>query len=194
MRWVEHWIIGEDCLKGRRSLPYQLGCLLPDWIDRHPIHRREESLENFLELAVQTRSLPRGRRRDWQLGLMAHFLCDYCTEAHNEEYYNFYRHRVYEVRSQRRIQELRRKDRKALTRVEPLPIPEMLLRADSGDEIFREALRRFLNENLDRLRGEVRALDCERWYTDTRVMDLDIAWAHRLLGALLRIYRETDGE
>ena len=192
MRWVPHWIIGADCLPGRRSLPYQLGCLLPDWIDRHPIHRTDETLEIFLRRAEAARRLPKGALRDWRVGLLAHFLCDYCTEAHNGEYRRLFRHRVYEVRHQKRVLALRREGSPLLTRIESVPVPPALLDPETGAEAFQTALRDFVAGELDALHAQIRALNSERWYTDRRIMDLDIRYAHRLLRAFLRIMGDTE--
>ena len=194
MRWIQHWIIGEDCLRSRRSLPYQLGCLLPDWFHRRPIHRWDESADNFLRRAEKVRTMPRGAARDWNIGLLAHFLCDYCTEAHNEEYYRFYRHRVYEVMAQKRIQRLRAEDGEALRRIEPLEIPPELTDPAAGEKAFSLALRAFLTEKIGELRGGIRALGSAEWVRDERVADLDIRWAHRLLYALLCIFGEEGRE
>lgn len=206
-------------MRFRRSLPYQLGCLLPDWFYRHPIHRTDESMDDFLMRAVRIRHMPDSPRRDWELGLLAHFICDYCTQAHNEEYYRFYRHRVYEVAAQKRIKAFRVK-RDAVHRqirelraagtadpeqikdlrgqipgplrpFRPLPVPETLLDPETDDVRFREELHDFLTGQLEQQHREIRALGCEKWYTDERVMDLDILWARKILYAVLSIFGEN---
>ena len=192
MRWVQHWIIGHNCRKGRRSLPYQLGCLLPDWFDRHPIHRTTESMEHVLDMAVRLRDCPPGPLRDWRLGVLSHFLCDYCTQAHNEEYYRFYRHRVYEVMAQKRILALRREDPEGLARIDRAEPPPPLPGRDAGDEVFRAAFRAFLLEELEHLHRAIRGLNSPCWYRDQRIMDLDIRWAHRLVWSMLWLFGEAD--
>lgn len=192
MRWVQHWIIGEHCLEGRRSLPYQLGCLLPDWFERHPIHRVKESFPRFLDRAERIRHLPAGPRRDWLLGTLGHYLCDYCTMAHNEEYYRFYRHRVYEVMAQKYIKARVRKEPLCWQQEREETIPAELLDPKLPADRFREALSAWLTEGLGRLRQEIEALGSPAWYRDERVAELDIRRAHRLLRGLNQILNETD--
>ena len=191
MRWVQHWIIGEHCLEARQSLPYQLGCLLPDWFERHPIHRVKESLARFLDRAEKLRHTPAGPWRDWLLGTLGHYLCDYCTLAHNEEYYRFYRHRVYEVMAQKYIQARVREDPRRWQQERAPEIPEELLDPNLPADRFREALAAWLTEGLDQLRQQILALESPAWYRDERVAELDIRWAHRLLRGLLTILGEN---
>lgn len=192
MRWVQHWIIARVSLKSRRSLPYQLGSVLPDWFAIHPIHRTTESLDKFLDRAVKLRALPPGLRRDWYLGTLAHYACDYCTQSHNEEYYRFYRHRVYEVLAQDLIRAEYKKDPRRYDLKAGLPVPAALTDPATAPEAFRRELKDFLLTQIDRLHGEIRDLHTEQWYRDPRVAELDIRYACLILYALLCIFGEPD--
>ena len=89
MRWVEHWTIAKDALAPRKSPGFQLGSILPDYFERKPIHRWRDNRELFLEKVDRVCKMPPGFRRDWQMGTLAHYICDYCCMAHNDEYYRY---------------------------------------------------------------------------------------------------------
>ena len=180
MRWIEHWLIGKDAYAPRRSLPYQLGTVLPDWFDRHPIHRWQETRELFLDKALQVSAMPPGFRRDWYLGTLAHFLCDYCCMAHNEEYYRYYRHRVYEVQSQKYFLRVRKKRKKAIYHLEKTQLPEP--GNASGD--IREDVSGLIEAYVGKLHAQIKALDSDCWFRDHRIMALDIRYAHGLVAAV----------
>lgn len=101
MRWGEHWRISRDTYLPKKSLIFQLGSIMPDWFDRHPIHRWVDTKDLFLDRVCKVAEMKPGIKRDWLLGFTAHFICDYCCLAHNDQYYDLYRHRVYEVLSQK---------------------------------------------------------------------------------------------
>lgn len=198
MRWGVHWRIGRDSLHDRYSLIYQLGTILPDWFERHPIHRRKESLAPMLKRAERVRSMAPGLRKDWHLGALSHYLCDYCCLAHNDEYYNFYRHRVYEVDAQTYYKNVREK-RKAryvagqmrFAKFVQKNYPTLWDGTAKGEE-FRLELRRLINETVDELHGKIAALDSEKWWVDRRVAELDVQYGYRLIFAVLCILGERN--
>lgn len=192
MRWIQHWIIGKECLKGRKSLAYQLGCVLPDWFDTHPIHRIKESFSHFLNDAEKTRHLSPGPYRDWKMGNLAHLLCDYCTMAHNDEYYRFYRHRVYEVMAQKRFQRERDKGNNCLIAEKDIPIPPALLESTTSAARFKESLSSFILHFIDELHREIDKLESQCWFRDERIAECDTRYAYLLLNALLKILGEEE--
>lgn len=200
MRWGVHWRIGRDSLHARKSLIYQLGTILPDWFERHPIHRRRESLMPFLKRAERVREMKPGLRKDWELGCLVHYLGDYCCMAHNEEYYRFYRHRVYEVISQNYLKRVREANKPTYTLLQKhfaayvrREFPTLWDRTANG-VMFREELRRLINTTVDALHGKIDALQTEKWWLDLRVAELDVRYSCRLIYAVLYILGEEQDE
>lgn len=70
--------------------------------------------------------------------------CDYCTEAHNDAYYEFYKHRVYEVRAQKYFHKERKKRIDRYLRFERLMPPIDLTKQEVDDDKFRELLGDFV--------------------------------------------------
>jgi hypothetical protein len=191
MRWGVHWRIGRDSLHGRESLMFQLGTILPDWFERHPIHRRKESLGLIAERIVRLREMQPGRKRDWYLGTVAHFLCDYCCMAHNEEYYRFYRHRVYEVESQKYYKRVRaeRKPRYVAAQLRFLEqakrLHPALFDGTLSDDDFRGEMLDLINSAVLSLHRKIEALNTAEWWTDLRVAELDVRYSYYLIHAVL---------
>ncbi len=200
MRWGVHWRISRDSLHGRKSLFYQLGSILPDWFERHPIHRRKESLIPFLMRAERVRNMKPGLRRDWELGCLVHLLGDYCCMAHNEEYYRYYRHRIYEVVSQRYYKRVREANKPKYTELQQhfaayvrREFPTLWDRTAKGGA-FRDELRRLIDTTVASLHGKIAALQHEQWWADLRVAELDVRYSYRLIYAVLYILGEKQDE
>jgi len=192
MRWIVHWKVGQAALHGRRSLAYQLGCVMPDWFEIRPIHRWKETGKKFLDRAVLVRRMKPGFRRDWLLGTLAHYACDYCTTAHQEEYYRFYRHRVYEVMAQRYF--LRRSRKKPNWFVSgPAGVPEALRDPRVSDRAFREALSAWIASHIDALKERISERVSDAWYEDEKTAELDIRESYLLLSELTGIF-DKDGK
>ena len=193
MRWGVHWRISRDSLHERSSLIYQLGSILPDWFERHPIHRRKESLMPFLRRTERVRSMTPGVRKDWHLGALTHYLCDYCCLAHNDEYYRFYRHRVYEVDAQKYYKAVREQRKPRYVRGQLLFADKVrkrypaLWNGTAAGEEFQRQLRQLVDETVDELHGRIRDLQSEKWWVDRRVAELDVRYSYRLIFVLLCI-------
>ena len=198
MRWGMHWRIGRDSLTGRSSAVYQLGTILPDWFERHPIHRAEESLTRVLKKADRIRFMKRGIRRDWLLGTVMHYLCDYCCMAHGGEYYRFYRHRVYEVDSQIWFKQIHLQKRAfymdeqrrfiaALPAVSHALSTTAMQMSSAG---FQAELRRLILRTVAVRQSRIDALGSGQWWTDRHIMSLDVRCAYQLCGAVLHILGE----
>ncbi len=188
MRWVEHWIIGRDVYGKGCSLAYLLGCIMPDWFERYPIHRRKESFDRFLDKAEEIRYMPRGLNRDWKMGNIIHFACDYCTQAHNDEYYDLYKHRVYEVMAQKYFKRVYKKEPDRYHEFEKFQVPTNIIKNEYNKDAFRQELRVFVEKQLNDLHRQIRDLASETWYTDSRIMELDIIYAYGLSAALLDMF------
>lgn len=189
MRWVEHWFIGKDAYAPKKSVPYQLGTVLPDWFERRLIHRWKETREDFLERAQQVAGMPSGFRRDWYLGTLAHYLCDYCCMAHNEEYARYYRHRVYEVQSQKYFLRIRKRKKEAIYHLKESELPS--LPALSGD--IRKDAAGLIEAYVGKLHERIDALGSDCWFRDRRIMALDIRYAHGLTAAVCELLTAKRG-
>ena len=108
MRWREHWGIGRDALWSRRSLAFQLGTLLPDWFERKPKHKSELTLHRICMRIAIARQMWDGARKDFVMGTIVHYLCDYCTYPHEYCYEDYESHARHEIGAQRRYKELHR--------------------------------------------------------------------------------------
>lgn len=196
------WRIGRDSLHGRKSLIFQLGTILPDWFERHPIHRRKESLSPVVKRIVRVREMQPGRKKDWYLGTIAHYLCDYCCMAHNEEYYRFYRHRVYEVESQKYYKHVRKKRKPRYAAAQIRYMQQMrrvypaLFDGSAQGSAFSTELLELINTTVSELHRRIRELNCEKWWTDLRVAELDVRYSYRLIYTVLCILdgNGTEGE
>ena len=189
MRFVEHWTIGKDALSTRRSFAYQLGSILPDWFERKPIHRWKDNKDRFLKKASMVRELPPGFKRDWTLGTLAHYVCDYCCMAHNEEYYRYVRHRIYEVQSQKFFKREHKRNGLKIYRIRAEYLPEPP--APTG--IFEADVAALVETWVGKLHERIDALNSPQWYRDERCMSLDIRYAHALLRALLTLLSDEGG-
>lgn len=101
MRWREHFDVGKQVLWNRNSDAYKLGLLLPDWFERKHWHRTEDTLDMIVNRIEMTRKLEWGTRRDFVLGTIVHFLCDYCTYSHENMYNDFTAHAKHEIDGQK---------------------------------------------------------------------------------------------
>lgn len=191
MRWGVHWRVAKAALKDRRSLAYQLGSVMPDWFETRPIHRWKESGKKFLDRAEKVRRMRRGWRRDYLMGTLAHYVCDYCTMAHNEEYFRFYRHRVYEVLAQNCLNRRCREDRDWFEG-ERSTVPAVFRDPGTDDVTFREALTELVTEHTDALHGRIGLLQTAgwEWFRDERVAELDIREGWHLTSALVQILEQ----
>ncbi len=193
MRWGVHWRIGRDSLHGRKSMIFQLGTIMPDWFERNPIHRRNESLNLIAERIVRIRKMQPGRKRNWYLGTIAHYLCDYCCMAHNDEYYHLYRHRVYEVKSQKYYKRVCTKRRpryialqlRFLERVKRLH--PLLFDSALCDDDFQREMLDLINSVVLSLHQKIDALNSKEWWTDHRVAELDVRYSYFLIYVILTI-------
>ncbi len=173
MRWMQHWTIGRDCLNSNFSLPFQLGCVLPDWFERHPIHRYSDNQDRFWDRVGKIRSMKSSAKREWYLGTIVHYICDYCTQAHNEEYYQLYRHRVYEVKAQKLFLKNHKEHKDTyIEYAKPHPIPH-------PTETIAD-LKAYLETTVQQLHNDIDQLNTPEWFTDERVMNLDIEYAYKL--------------
>ena len=186
MRWGEHWRIGRDTYLPKRSLIFQLGTILPDWFDRHPIHRWIDTKDLFLDRVCRIADMKPGIRREWDLGFTAHFICDYCCLAHNEKYYDLYRHRVYEVLSQK-YDKKKRKNGARQIRKWMNAVDCGFMYSDDSRAGLREQVCYAVERCIEKLHSEIDALHSEEWSRDARIMKLDIEYSYALLKTVLHL-------
>lgn len=189
MRWGEHWRISKDCLEPRKSLVYQLGSILPDWFNRHPVHRWNDTKDLFLERAYRVRKMEEGLIKNWNLGVLSHFVCDYCCMAHNEAYYELYKHRVYEVNSQKLYKELRLSSNENKNRWMHYEVKynSSELKKSKSEEDFKRDMSLMIEFYLNELHTRINNLGSEKWYKDDRIMELDIKYSYALLNRFIEI-------
>lgn len=206
MRWGQHWRISGDTYLPKRSLIFQLGSIMPDWFDRHPIHRWVDTKELFLDRVCKVAQMKPGIRRSWYLGFIAHFACDYCTMAHNEEYYNFYKHRIYEVLAQKYDKKIRKEKpghvKKWMNAVDirMLQYAETQGENEAGDDagtnvtdpimpdeasVLRKKACYAVETCTEKLHTDIAALHSPDWFRDRRVAELDIRYAYALLKVMI---------
>ena len=129
-----------------------------------------------------------GFARDWKLGVLAHFICDYCCMAHNEQYYDLYKHRVYEVLSQQVYEKLRYGDafNNILMEYGTAEYDLTSFETAESEAAFKDALSQMIEHYLRELHSRIEGLECYEWHRDERVVCLDIAYAYALLGQFLK--------
>ena len=187
MRWVEHWTIGKDVMGDEHGLFFLLGCIMPDWFERHPIHRTTETFEMIVNRAEKLR-YGKGIKHEWQLGTVVHFICDYCTQAHNEEYYDLYKHRVYEVMAQKYFKRQHKEDKTLHLRVKKIDVPPALMDKNISSAMFENELHKLIEDQLKELHKRIAELESPKWYRDSKVMELDIIYSYKLVYALKDIF------
>ena len=126
-----------------------------------------------------------GFLKEWYLGTLAHYLCDYCCLAHDEEYYKFYRHRVYEVQSQKYFLRTRKSEGGSIYCLEESDLP--VIGALSGD--IRNDVSMLIDAYVGKLHERIDDLHSESWFWDRRIMDLDIRYAHVLTAAVIGLLK-----
>ena len=174
MRWIEHWKISKMVLR-RKSLCYQLGSILPDWFERRPRHTMEHSLDRVLKKIEKVQTMKNGRRRDYLLGTIMHYLEDYCCFAHNDnEYTKWYKHRVFEVQSQKYFREHYKYY---------LPLIDNL-----QDKDFCE----FITKTVRKMEKYVYNLHNENWERDVRIIKCNIEFAFYLTNGVLDLIEENN--
>ena len=186
MRWGEHWRISRDTYFPQKSLAFQLGSILPDWFERHPIHRWVDTKELFLDRVCRIADMKKCVRRDWYLGTVAHYICDYCCMAHNEEYYSLYKHRVYEVLSQKYDKKKRKRGTPQIKKWMNA-VDCGFMYTDDSESDLKARICYAVEQCIAKLHGEIRALNSTEWFRDARIMKLDIEYSYALLKTVLNI-------
>lgn len=189
MRWKQHRMIGKDCFCNKPSLFFVIGCCAPDVLDFYRTHRAKETLDIFVKNSTKIRKMRNGFIKDYCIGVLSHYICDYCTQAHGEEYFRFFRHRVYEVQMQKYYLK-NYNEFYNLPNNNPIIIPQILKVPGLNDELFVEKFRIFLEKYLLERNEKVKALESSKWYIDHRIMALDIYYSYCLLSAIMTIFRE----
>lgn len=166
MRWVMHWKISKDCYDSK-SLIYQLGSILPDWFMRHPIHCYNKTKEKFEKRLYKTKQMKPGFRKNWNAGVLAHYIEDYCCTAHSDEnYFHLYNHRVFEVQEQKFF--------KKFSTIKKFNIES------------KETIIETIESTLQSLQQDIKNFNSNEWYTDTKIMELDIYYSYALVKTVLQ--------
>ena len=187
MRWIEHIGIGNECL-GRKSLPYTLGLVLPDWFERNKKHVWYVKLENISKRLYLIKTMKDSNLRDYYLGTIIHYICDFCCTAHNHNYTNYVRHLVYEFISQKyyvssnleRVLYIKHD----ITQSKYINYINKIKNAKSFysfDFFFQRFIIRFLIRN----HAKKSKYYSKYWYLDKRLIKLDIISAYELASLVI---------
>ena len=102
MRFKQHWLIAKDIAGDKANLAYQLGSIFPDYFERLHRHTMSCMLESIHKRIDKIQRMPDGLRKQYLMGTVMHYMCDFCSYAHNDDVYNkWIRHRLYELNEQR---------------------------------------------------------------------------------------------
>lgn len=197
MRWGQHWKIGRDVLWSRKSIAFQLGTILPDWFERHPIHRVKESYDNILNRIDIALQMPAGIRRDFMVGTIAHFVVDYCCYAHSDVYYDLIRHRIYEVKSQKKYN--REHSLKYETYMEMMPNLFEEFKHNKFDEDSSQNhkydvddIEAFINKYVAELLRMIELQNSKEWSRDENVMEFDTQYSYMVLYGVMSMLGEPE--
>lgn len=100
MRWVEHYGIGKGSYGKGAPLMYKLGCLMPDWFERNKHHTYSETKEAFIDKVKTCLNELGEHKKDYVLGTIVHYICDYFCTSHDDTYSEYYKHARFEIMSQ----------------------------------------------------------------------------------------------
>lgn len=101
MRFYSHWNIAKDVAGENSNLAYLLGSIFPDYFERLTRHRTCESLSKIEERIRYIDSMKDGLKKQYLIGTVMHYLCDYCCYAHSDRYFEWIHHRIFECAEQK---------------------------------------------------------------------------------------------
>lgn len=179
-----HVIIASTVFQNR-TFRFRFGSVGPDWIKRSPIHRKEETFEQVMEWYHNLPQMDDKQRNLYQ-GYICHFICDYCTFAHGERYYDLLGHRIYEVQMQKYF----------LSHREQISRKYMKYR-DSRENLYnslseqeKNNLSDYIFQYLEKLEKKNMSYGNPKWFQDQRIMKNDIWAAYVVLDLLDKVLRE----
>lgn len=187
MRFVMHRTIASDVFNDRGVFAFRFGCVAPDYAKWDRIHRTKETYDRTMDwyVSLQGLQMPRNRKADFMMGMVCHFICDYCCHAHWDDFYSFIGHRIYEVELQKFYLKHRRE---ILAWYEEYRASAGTLYEEFNKEPGRE-IREFLLSFLNRLNDENNGADDGKWYRSEKIMMNDIKAAYMSLDLLFRVER-----
>lgn len=163
MRFISHWNIARDVAGEKSNLVYLLGSIFPDYVERFTRHRTNESLDIIEDRINQISSLKDGVKKQYLIGTVMHYLCDYCCYAHSDKYFELIHHRIFECKEQK-------------------------FHIKNSRDIYIKRMNRFIEqyENIDlqtfiKERNEyIEQLNIPKWWKDFQIMELDLSMAYCL--------------
>lgn len=165
MRFVEHYNIAKEVSGGHYTIPYLLGSCLPDWFERFRLHRTKESLDIILNRIELVKKMQPGVTKDYLLGTIMHYLCDFSCYAHSDKYYDFLHHRIFEVKEQKYFKHVFRK-------------PYMTRARFFYNKYHNK--QHFIEKVVMKHDITIENLNCKKWWNSKEIMKIDLVYAYRL--------------
>ncbi len=184
MRFREHYGIAKDIAGKEASFFFLMGSLFPDYVERHRIHRTDETLDLIKKRLHRALHTKNKIIKDYLLGTCMHYICDYCCYSHGDKYYEMVHHRIFENAEQAfycNRPDIRLKCLKNARRFYDKYKPENLSVSDS--ETFRAKsvkMRIKLDHLLSKRICRIENLHSKEWWIDERIMEIDLYYAYAL--------------
>lgn len=175
MRFYSHWNIARDVAGENSNLAYLLGSIFPDYFERLTRHRTYESLDKIEERIRYINSMEDGIKKQYLMGTVMHYLCDYCCYAHSDCYFEWIHHRIFEC-SEQKFYKYNSKD-KYIQRMNE----------------FRTHTNVDVSKYLDRRNQYIAKLNSDKWCKDKRIMKLDLFTAYSICGYMYDQMNVTQG-
>ena len=175
MRFRAHYGIAKDIAGEDATIFFLMGALFPDYIERHRIHRTYESLPLIRRRIVHIHGMRDSALKEFMLGTVMHYVCDYCCYSHGEKYYEVVHHRIYENAEQ----EFYRNN------------PELRVKClKRAKNYYEKHDKTNLINMLASREQKIKALNSVTWWTDERIMEIDLYYAYALCYSLFQRCQE----
>ena len=191
MRFQEHYGIAKDVAGKDATFFYLMGSLFPDYVERHRIHRSEETLELIKRRIFRAKNSKSRVVNDYLLGTCMHYICDYCCYSHGDKYYEMVHHRIFENAEQLYFKKNSKARVKYLKNAKKFYQKKILdcLSDKTEDYSVKNAkmIRKNIDEALSSRLKRIERLNSVHWWTDERIMEIDLYYAYALCYSVYRI-------
>ena len=167
MRFREHFGIAKDVAGEKAGFFYLTGSLFPDYVERHRIHRSDETLGLIKKRIYRIQHTSNPLVKDYLLGTVMHYMCDYCCYSHGDKYYEMIHHRKFENAEQDYFCKHSRK--------------KYLINAEAFYRKNRDKNKKLsIEKTLKRRENYIENLNSTHWWSDERIMKADLYYAYAL--------------
>ena len=167
MRFREHFGIAKDVAGEKAGFFYLMGSLFPDYVERHRIHRSDETLGLIKKRIYRIQHTSNPIVKDYLLGTVMHYMCDYCCYSHGDKYYEMIHHRQFENAEQEYFRKHSRK--------------KYLINAEAFYRKNRDKNKKLsIEKTLKRRAKYIENLNSTHWWSDERIMKADLYYAYAL--------------